>query len=155
RRVMTREVVPVSREQDVLARMWSRRAVLGAGLGGAAALGLAGRARAAQPLLSRPIGQRRPPDLRLLVDRTSHGFTPALHGQAGTRGYDASLEWQLDPAAISDTALDAMLASFPTLAMTARQLQDNYVTPGNQGTVVQELRKATVLRAVYSQRQLF
>jgi len=155
---MTREIDPASREREALARMWSRRAVLGAGLGGAAVLGLARGARANG---SNPHGGTNPnslvprPDLLVLVNRTSHGYTPALYAEALARGYDGYLDWQLQPNRIDDSALDAQLAAFPSLSMTARQLQDNYVTPGNGGAIPTELRKATLLRATYSQRQLF
>lgn len=160
---MTREtstsgVVPASREHDALVRMWSRRAVLGAGLGGAAALGLA---RAAHANSTNPHGGTNPnallprPDLLVLVNRTSHGFTTGLYAEALARGYDGYLDWQLQPNRIDDSALDTLLAAYPTLPMTARQLQDNYVTPGNTSTIPTELRKATVLRATYSKRQLY
>jgi len=155
---MSLETDPQSSASEALARMWSRRSVLGAGLGGAAALGLAGAARAQGRDKHGSGPQRTPlprPDLYTLVQRSSHGFTQALWAEAQARGYDGFLDWQLDHQAIPDAAMDAMLLQFPSLPMTARQIRDTYVVPNMPAVPVAELKKAFILRSVYSKRQLY
>ena len=141
-----------------LERMWSRRALLGASAGAGLALGLSGRAKAQS---ATRIGTRRQAapvevgDLFFLVNRTSQGWTEALWAEAQARGYQGYLEWQLDHTNIPDAALDATLVAFPSIFMTSRQIQDNYVVPGMTFVAVQELKRACVVRAIQSKRQLF
>jgi uncharacterized protein (DUF1800 family) len=150
-----------SSQQEALERMWSRRSMLGAGIGAGLALGLAGRGRAQTPTQFNPGGQRRaatiaePGDLFFLVNRTSQGWTESLWADAVARGYSGYLEWQLDHTNIDDSALDAILVNLPSISMTSRQIQDNYVIPNMNGVPVTELKKACVLRSMLSKRQLF
>ncbi|MBI5361928.1 MAG: DUF1800 domain-containing protein [Planctomycetes bacterium] len=154
------ETAHVGAHSQALDRMWSRRTLLGAGLGAGVALGLSGRARA-QSTTHQPAGGHRPltpvapGDLFLLVNRTSQGWSEALWAEAQSRGYDGYLEWQLDHSNIADTALDTTLTAFPSIFMTSRQIQDNYVVPGMTNVAVAELKKACVLRSILSKRQLF
>lgn len=157
---MTSETTRASAHEDTLRRMWSRRSVIGAGISGAVAVGLAGRAKALPQSATHLGGGRRPAtpsgvgDLFKLVTHTSQGFNQALYDEAIARGYSGYLEWQLAPAAIADTALDAQLATLPTLTMTAKQIYDTYIQPGMGGTPVSELKRATILRSALSKRQL-
>ena len=69
------------------------------------------------------------------------------------------IEEQLSPQTIDDSALDALLAQFPSLTQTFQQLRANYAnnpTPPVLPLAVhrRELKQAKVLRAVASRRQL-
>lgn len=142
-------------------RMWSRRSLLGRGVGAGLALAVARGASAQTPSSTQHVGAHRPltpveqGDLFLLVNRTSQGWTEALWAEATARGYPGYLEWQLDHLGIGDAALDATLTAFPSLTMTSKQIQDTYVAPGMTSVPVAELKKACVLRSILSQRQLF
>jgi len=97
-------------------------------------------------------------DLYYLVHRSSFGFTPELYQDAVDRGYDGWLDRQLDPSLIPDTALDSILAGFPTLGMSVAQLYAGYGPNGNLGTdteAARELSYARIQRAVGSTRQLY
>ncbi len=66
------------------------------------------------------------------------------------------IEEQLDPASIDDSALDGMLAAFPSLTMSFADLRANYPQNGNPGRTVvrRELQQAKLVRAVATHRQL-
>lgn len=66
-------------------------------------------------------------------------------------GIDNYIDEQLDPQSIDDAQLDPMLANFSTL--TAHPTELFRIEPA--GLPVVELVAATILRAVYSKRQLF
>jgi uncharacterized protein (DUF1800 family) len=72
-----------------------------------------------------------------------------------TRGYHYFLEEQLNPDAIDDSALDAILAQYPSLAMSYGDLYANYTSQGLDYVVYYELKFANLLRSIYSNRQLF
>lgn len=95
-------------------------------------------------------------DVLSLVHRATFGFTTEELTRARAMGFDAWRDEQLDPASIDDSALDTILASFPTLAMDAATLLANY-PPASNGdvTVALQLRQARILRAAFSRRQLF
>jgi uncharacterized protein (DUF1800 family) len=69
---------------------------------------------------------------------------------ANSLGYEGYLEYQLNHAAIDDSTLDALLASYNTLTMQPYEL---LVAP--QGQILSQLTEATILRSVLSQRQLY
>ncbi len=73
--------------------------------------------------------------LRQLLDRTTFGATPALLLRAQAIGFAAFVAEQLDPLAIDDAALAALLPAGP---------------PASK----QDLQAEILLRAVYSERQL-
>jgi len=148
-----------SSEPTSTTRNLTRRAVLGAGLGGAAALGLARGAPAqAGPGLGFPnVPRTRYLDslLRFLVDRTSFGWHQREWNEAKALGYQAYLERQLDPASIDDSASESWIATnYPTLSMTSKQLYDTYGVTGQYQVPMTQLKTATLLRAAYSRRQL-
>jgi uncharacterized protein (DUF1800 family) len=85
-----------------------------------------------------------------LVNRITCGFTQTELQRANSMGYSAYLEYQLNYAAIDDSAMDTRLASLTTLTMTQQQLYLQSST-----LVVNELTEAAILRSTLSQRQLY
>jgi uncharacterized protein (DUF1800 family) len=135
----------------------SRRALLGAGLGATALLGASRRAEAQIATGAGNHTARMPEpsaDLRFLVERTSFGFRGEVLLEAQSLGWQGFLERQLAPQTIDDSALDLRLASFPTLAMTPREIWTLYGFNGQLAIPIGELEQAAVLRAVLSKRQL-
>lgn len=121
------------------------------GVGGVAALAAATSAR----------GQDAPMDvdpgalIHRLVNRITFGLTQAELAQATSLGYAGYLEQQLNPDAIAeDPVLLDRLAALPTLSYSGAQLYDTGLVP-SATQIVNELIEATILRAVYSRRQLF
>jgi len=88
-----------------------------------------------------------------LVQRITQGLDPVDVAHAREFGYDAYLEEQLDHLSLDDSALDARLAPLTTLALSPRELVEGYSS--NMMQPVLELQQATVLRSLYSKRQLF
>ena len=89
------------------------------------------------------------PVLRLLR-RVTTGFTPGDLAQAKQMGYAAYLNYQLKPAAIDDSAVDAFIATnMPMVGMTYANLilQDS-------NEVNAQLQDAALYRAAFSKRQL-
>ncbi len=158
---MSQERAPVSTEptdHETRARA-SRRGLMLAGASAAMWAAFARRTQAQQTRLPAGSHARLAPqpagDLRFLVDRATHGWTPEVWARAQELGYAGWLEEQLDHTAIDDSALNALLAGLPTLTMTSKQIYDTYVVPGQTGVPVAELETAVFLRAVHSKRQLF
>jgi uncharacterized protein (DUF1800 family) len=89
------------------------------------------------------------PVLRLMRRITS-GFSPADVAQAKQMGYASYLEYQLKPAAIDDSAVDAFIATtMPMYGMTYAQL-----ITANSSEVNAQLADAALYRAAFSKRQL-
>jgi uncharacterized protein (DUF1800 family) len=103
------------------------------------------------------------------LNRTSFGPTPAAVrrvNQLGMRGY---LEEQLAPETIADEPVEERVAALKTMRMNSRELFELYPPPkvarergmGMAGAmnaprlIIFELQQARLLRAVYSQRQLY
>ena len=105
-----------------------------------------------------PVDRVRRDNLYYLVNRASFGFTPALYAEAVQRGYEGWLDWQLNPASISDTETEQALTAFPSVSLSAAQLYATYGPGGAAGDpqdIARDLRGARVVRAVKSERQLF
>jgi len=118
---------------------------------------------------SSDIGQGNP--IITTLNRIAFGPRPGDFERVQKIGVDAYIEEQLAPEKIDDSTLAARLdKSFPTLKVSAAELAKNYpqptaaerkkandtgqkLPPGPQ-QVIAELQEATVLRAIYSQRQL-
>ena len=153
---------PAERAPEADAPALTRRHLLGSTFGGVAALGLGAQAAAQSAGPAGPAGaaaltgplQKRDA-LVTLVQRTSQGYTTELHQEARTRGFEGYLEWQLAPQAIDDSAVDALLTSYATLTMTSKEILDAYGPPLQDPTPIIELRDSTILRAIFSKRQLF
>lgn len=92
--------------------------------------------------------------LAKLAARTCVGATGDDVLQAASMGYDGYLEWQLNPSAIDDSACDARLAALSTISQTPSFLYAQTWYRPEASRVRDELIDATVLRAVYSRRQL-
>ncbi len=126
----------------------SRRGLLALATG-ATALAAAMKSASAQPV--RVKGDVDPSSLlEKLVDRITFGATPEELTLARQLGYSGYLEYHLNHLAIDDSALSARLAPLTTLTMTYPQLLLQTFS-----FVRNELTEATLLRAVFSKRQLF
>jgi len=121
-------------DRDPLSR---RGWMIGAGL---AAAGLARQAGAAPP---RSTG-------RWLINRITYGYTPEEQTLIDQLGYYGYLEYQLNYQAIDDSALQARLQPYTTLNYSPYLLYTEHAS-----IVVNQLIEATILRAVYSRRQLY
>lgn len=84
-----------------------------------------------------------------LVKRVTMGITQTELALAESLGYEEYLEYQLNFAAIDDSAVQAMLTPLTSLGMTYQQLT---ALPNNQ--VQNELIEAAMRRAIYGKRQL-
>ncbi|MCY2959988.1 MAG: DUF1800 domain-containing protein [Planctomycetota bacterium] len=89
-----------------------------------------------------------------LLARISYGYDPWLRDRAHSLGWTAFLEEQLHPESFPDPRGDAVVARFPTLSMTPRQIWDAYGVNGQHQVPMVELQTATLLRAALSRRQL-
>jgi len=98
-----------------------------------------------------------PDPLLHLLRRATYGPTPAAVAEIRELGPAAWLEAQLNPAAITDTVADGLVARFPwcaatipavRAAVTAKSLKPHDWTP------VWQVGFATLARAVWSKRQL-
>lgn len=93
--------------------------------------------------------------IRWLVGHTTQGFLLEELALARSLGWDGWLEYQLDHRAIPDDEVQARLASFTTLTMSAAEIHDTFVVSGSNFHAARELRAAALMRSVYSRRQLF
>lgn len=90
-----------------------------------------------------------PDDQVHLLNRVTYGVTAAALAHVQQIGNEAYIEEQLHPETIDDGALEQRLAPLNTLTMSGAELL------GEQPKrIMQELQRATVLRAIYSHRQL-
>jgi uncharacterized protein (DUF1800 family) len=99
-----------------------------------------------------------PPNaLAHLMSRTSFGIRQSEIDFATRVGIDAWREAQLNPESINDAELDAAIAlNMKSIAMSGPQLLAAYPLPDNKDQVVlAELRAATLLRQIFSGKQLF
>jgi len=87
-----------------------------------------------------------------LLRRTTWGLTPDLVARATRLGRTAWLEQQLRPASIGDPEGDAVVARFPTLALSSAQVRSRY--SDGSWDVMFDLGKAALGRAAWSRRQL-
>lgn len=91
-----------------------------------------------------------PSDVFKQVSRLSFGPTSDLLDAVSESGLDGWTEAQLDPSSINDWELDLRLRSLDVIGLQANALAD-----WEQATVTGQLRSATLLRKVYSKRQLY
>jgi len=89
-----------------------------------------------------------------LLSRISYGYDPGLRDRALSLGWTAFLEEQLHPESLPDPRGDAVVAQFPTLSMTPRQIWEAYGVSGQHQVPMVDLQTATLLRAALSRRQL-
>lgn len=125
-------------------------ATLAASLGMSAGMGmLMSQAHAAPPMSG--MGD---PDksalLTKLVQRCTFGVSATEMNLVRSMGYDGYLDYQLNPDMIQDTAVEARLAPLTTLAGIYADIKQ---LPSTQ--VINELIEGTIIRATYSNRQLY
>lgn len=92
-----------------------------------------------------------------VLNRLTFGPRPEERQRAAGIGLQAWIEEQLAPATIDDSATELLLSSFDTLNMRAHELHawsDKLFDDEDRLTVPTELRRATLLRQIYSRRQL-
>ena len=122
----------------------SRRALLTLG-----ALGAAGKAEAQvrTPRSSRPTTM---PTAELkLLRRVTQGVTTEDVGWMNSLGYYGYLEWQLGADAIGDPESESRLQALPSITYSPFTLYTMDST-----VVIRELTDSTIVRAIYSNRQL-
>jgi uncharacterized protein (DUF1800 family) len=90
-----------------------------------------------------------------LLRRATYGPTPASIAQATRLGRKAWLERQLAPATIADPAMDELLKRFPELSWSIPTVLAKYADKAGSWDVMLQLSRATVARAIWSERQLF
>jgi uncharacterized protein (DUF1800 family) len=103
-------------------------------------------------------GSRVPPpgEIWTLLSRTTFGPTQQEFAGASAAGYEAWVEYQLTPEAIDASQIEALIAtSLPTVGQTTGQILAAVAAGGNQGLAATELTAATMLRQIYSPRQLY
>jgi uncharacterized protein (DUF1800 family) len=92
------------------------------------------------------------PDLHL-ARRASWGLTPKLASQVRRMGGHGWLERQLNPRSIDDGRLEHLIATrFPDLTMG---MQKAFTTLGGSWDLMFDLGIASIVRAAWSERQLF
>jgi uncharacterized protein (DUF1800 family) len=102
------------------------------------------------------------------LSRTSFGPTAAAAQRVHRLGIDAYLDEQLDPEKIADSPSEEKVAGLKTMRLNNRELFELYPPPklaqergmmaGTMNAprvIILELQQARLLRAVYSQRQLY
>lgn len=119
---------------------------------GVTGCGVAGQKMAQQQLPDLlPLAPLSPTDpARRLLNRAGYGPRPGDVAQVQEMGLAAYLEQQLHPEAIDDHAADLMLRHLDFQQMDISQLLTQ-----DEDDLIFELVGATLLRAVYSQRQLY
>jgi uncharacterized protein (DUF1800 family) len=97
---------------------------------------------------ARPDGEEVDPDFRFL-QRASFGPAPGDLDRLRALGREAWLEEQLHPDKIDDAPCELLVRRLESLRFSAGNLKEF-----KRGVVEDELARATLLRAVYSRRQL-
>ena len=84
------------------------------------------------------------------LQRLTFGPTAAERLAAASMGVSGWIEEQLAPRQVADTAAELLVRPFDSLSLEASDL-----AAWDRDDVVRELRRATILRQVYSRRQLY
>jgi uncharacterized protein (DUF1800 family) len=90
-----------------------------------------------------------------LLRRATYGPTPAGIAEATRLGRDAWLERQLSPSAISDRTGTALTRRFPGLGWSIARVRAEHADDFGSWDVMLQLSRATLARAIWSERQLF
>src|SRR5688500_7361779 len=88
-----------------------------------------------------------------LLRRATYGPTPASIAAVGRLGRSAWLEGQLAPSTLDDPVIDPLLKRFPELTWSIDRVLSTYRRSGSWD-VMQQLSRAMVARAIWSERQL-
>jgi uncharacterized protein (DUF1800 family) len=137
------------------------------------------------PTPTPPANVKPPSGVALALTRMTFGPRPGEVDRVTQLGLDKFIDQQLHPESIDDSAMDKILQDFPTLSLGYAELilgypqpkpqakPDKNATPTPNATpapkqpvpkaqrapgpaeVIAELQQATLLRAIYSERQLF
>jgi uncharacterized protein (DUF1800 family) len=133
----------------------TRRTVLQAGAATAVAAGLvtaAGASAEAATAPLAPVALSRDPALHALR-RLTYGPTPGLIRTVRRVGVNAWLEAQMSPARIPDRTVDAIIKTrFPHMLLSSAQIRTR--RDDDSWQAMRELRGVTIVRAVWSQRQV-
>ena len=126
--------------------MNTRRAFFGA-LSALATSAATAEAQLRTPTTNRPTVL---PDAELkLLRRITNGLTAQSVSDVHGLGYHGYIEWQLNPEAIDDSECDQKLMAYPFISLPTPQLYAQ-----DSGAVQTQLIESTILRAIYSKRQL-
>lgn len=85
--------------------------------------------------------------------RATYGQTSALQASITSMGFAAWIDQQLVPESLDDSKSEDLIANFPSIVMDPFELRDNY--SDSQAAIVSELTSARLIRAMYSERQLY
>lgn len=85
-----------------------------------------------------------------VLDRVTFGARPGDYGRVAAMGVDAFIEEQLSTVGIDDSYCDKTIRRYQTIAYPAGELFEY-----RERLLWNDLASATVLRAVYSERQLY
>ena len=88
-----------------------------------------------------------------VVRRLTYGPTPQLVEHVRRIGVAAFVDEQLQPLLIADPEVDAVVATFPSLQLPAKAV--GRLREEGLRDAIRDLQAATVLRAVWSRRQLY
>jgi uncharacterized protein (DUF1800 family) len=135
--------------------MTTRRTLLAAGAAAAAAVALpeAAVAAPATTALFDPATLVSADPIAHLLRRATFGPTPAALAEAGRLGVAGWLDRQLDPVRIGDAACDAVLARLPLANADIATVRSQLAVHSYEA--FQQLGRAAVARAAWSNRQLF
>ena len=87
-----------------------------------------------------------------LLNRLAFGASPGQVAAVSAMTPASFIEQQLHPESLDDHTMDAMLATYATLRITPAQL---YALKDGDQVAFDDLNSATILRAIYSRRQLY
>lgn len=90
-----------------------------------------------------------------VMHRLTFGPRPGLLADIRAMGPDTWIEHQLALDTLDDSAVTEALQSLDTIWQTPLEIFAGDAPPENRGQFIQELQIATLLRAAYSERQLF
>jgi len=126
----------------------------------AASAALSSCAPLSRQLLGEPVQALPPLDLEdfLALNRLTFGARPVDRARVADVGLHAWIEEQLAPDSIDDLACHVRLRNLDSLNMSAQQLADmsnKLFDDVDRKTVPTELRQGTLIRQVYSHRQLY
>lgn len=92
-----------------------------------------------------------------LLNRITWGPRPGDVEAVIKQGYDAFIDEQLHPETIDDSEVQQRIAGFDALKMSSAELWSAFPSNGSPPPtrIIDQLHSATLLRAIYSKRQLF
>ena len=132
----------------------SRRAVLAGAAAAVGGLALDRAGRRGRAAAATGLGDLLPSDpIAHLVRRATFGPTPATLAEAAKLGIAGWLDRQLDPAKIDDAACETLLKRLPLAGADIATVRAKL--PLHSYEAFGQLGRATVARAIWSNRQLF